>query len=522
MASAAIAAADRYEVRTIGLPKQESIAWIFDKSANGAACNCTHEDVEALHATISAHRTNGNPCPKCKTVLHVSTRALIGQHNGRELDGDFDAVFFELFSGARDWTAPDKLDPERLYRPKDEIRVIKDQRWIANYRDFGIRQKFVHETGEAPSSTFHLDYDVYVMQGVIDNEEVVPTIVLTNGVPMNKYEWVEVARMVARFGRVVVVSLFGMGESSKPLAFKDASGKWLWSWGLHARMFARFIEMGIPDAWKIFGKVFFGANDWGSGVVQKFLELRSNLLLGAGIYSSIFLNHYWVQQVGGMAALAMLPYPSPTFTAETVRFAGVVTSLLESMYHRSKHHTNQFTLAPLQSTFVEISYDDVNKNPANTIYREHSVRVLAEQASTILGNGELMPYHPTENRNGMRFSRWNAPVHAMHGLEDRMMPSHNLDRLELMMSHLTGNPNNPRLWYRGTKLAKAGHFAIRDQPEKSADEIVSFMRDVVGPNILASPYIGMDGLGRQDETDVMKQLAERHSAWRERHRMKKQ
>ncbi|KKL11873.1 hypothetical protein LCGC14_2541430, partial [marine sediment metagenome] len=213
------------------------------------------------------------------------------------------------------------------------------------------------------------------------------------------------------------------GTFIEPLSFQDANKKWYWSWKLHAKMFKRMIHDLFPNK-----HVFFGANDWGAGVVQSFITRYNNMLSGASINSPIALNGYWVQHIGSLHALTKMPYPSPTFDVEAIRFIGTFTMLLETMFHRTAKIHNQYTMSPLQEPYVEISYGDVTKNPSNTIYNSHAVRVLAEQASVILGNGELLPYDKTENPNGLRFTQWNVPILMLWGKNDKMMPEGQVHR----------------------------------------------------------------------------------------------
>ena len=38
----------------------------------------------------------------------------------------------------------------------------------------------------------------------------------------------------------------------------------------------------------------------------------------------------------------------------------------------------------------------------------------------ILGNGELLPWDPTENPNGLRFTEWNVPILMLWGEYDKV------------------------------------------------------------------------------------------------------
>lgn len=50
-----------------------------------------------------------------------------------------------------------------------------------------------------------------------------PIVLFLHGVPTNKRQWYPVAKMVARFSRVICIDMLGMGESSKPMNYGKSS-----------------------------------------------------------------------------------------------------------------------------------------------------------------------------------------------------------------------------------------------------------------------------------------------------------
>ena len=177
--------------------------------------------------------------------------------------------------------------------------------------------------------------------------------------------------------------------------------------------------------------------------------------------------------------------------------------LLETMFDQTRVNHNQYTMAKLQHPYVEISYSNPKKNPDNTIYKEHAVRSLAEQASLILGNGELLPWNGTENPNGMHISRWNVPVIMQWGSVDLMMNvgaihtfGEMVDKINLFRA-ANNQPSN--LTFRPQLIENAGHFAVSDQPLKIAMGLLYWIRDIVTSKYLASAFVGFDELARQDE-----------------------
>ncbi len=410
-----------------------------------------------------------------------------------------DDFLFDTVNSKRIRTAPRFLDIH-MY---GDYEAIDGQFWHKKYSDIGINKSFIHEDGNLHDS-FKIAYTIFEPKNI--NVAKLPTIFLTHGVPVNKADWFDVAILLARFMRVVVFDLFGMGESSKPLDFQDDNGNWHWNWKTHAIIYkAMFDDFKITNPeFFLDGKIFFGGNDWSTGGLQKYVEMfGTEDLHGALIASAIALDGYWVQHIGSLKALKDIPYPSDTFSAESVRFAGVLTMLLETMFHRTSEIQNQYTMALLQEPYVEISYSDVNKNPDNTIYKEHSIRVLAQQASVALGNGELLPHHSTKNPNGIYFSNYNIPILMMWGNNDVMMPSGQMQKFANIFAAINymrkkhGVPSN--LKFRKRVVYDAGHFASSDQPEVFADEIIDWVREIAGPEYLNTAYVGMTEIARKGE-----------------------
>ena len=164
----------------------------------------------------------------------------------------------------------------------------------------------------------------------------------------------------------------------------------------------------------------------------------------------------------------------------------------------------------MQDPYVEISYPDVNKNPDNTIYKNHSIRVLAQQASYALGNGELLPYHSTKNPNGIFFTKFNVPIMMIWGKNDKMMPEGQVQKFANIF-HVVNyakyiNNIESNLSFTKSIIKDAGHFAASDQPEIFADNVIHWIRDIIGPEYLNTAYVGMTEIARQDEKHVIASL----------------
>jgi len=192
----------------------------------------------------------------------------------------------------------------------------------------------------------------------------------------------------------------------------------------------------------------------------------------------------------------------PMFRTQAQAFVGTLTTLLETMHQRPGEKLNQYSLAPLQAPYVDVStYMKPGKNPGNTDYHYGAVRVLAQQATSALGNGLLLPFHQQKNPNGIKFSEWNKPVLVMWGAQDKMMPANQLFRFENIAHAVQKQRSDSRFFVVGTLIDNAGHFAATDQPEKTADAILRFLT-MSDDSRLHQPYLGFEGIARQDEKHV--------------------
>lgn len=486
---------------------------IFNTSKQERFCEHDHEK-ELLVDYLREKLESSSLCPTCETQIQIGEKsrvigARIDWFFGKQIElNDF---LFEALNSPPIPTAEGNMNVH-MYGNSYVFR----HNWLETfkYTDIGIEGGFKHWSGgeEELLKQFRISSTIWKPSKRAEKKEL-SVIILTHGVPVNSSEWFEVARILSRFYIVVTVDLLGMGNSSKPLAFHgpDAAGKkkWHWSWKNHAKIFKLLIDRLRDREFIPKGKVFFGANDWGAGVLQSFITNHGEeYLKGANINSAVALNGYWVQHIGSLAALAKLPYPGDKFEIEAIRFAGTLTSLLETMFHRTSEIHNQYSMALLQKPYVEVeAYYNVEKNPANTNYHSHAIRVLAEQASQILGNGELLPYHSRDNTNGLDFTKWDVPILMFHGEKDKMMPLGHVHRFANIVNLLNDYrrahniKSNLSLVYK--VFEEAGHFAISDQVDKTADAIIDWIRSIEGSRTMNEHFFGLNEIARRDEKHLL-------------------
>lgn len=384
---------------------------------------------------------------------------------------ELDDRLFDALNSVPDYTASANLSPG-LY---GDYEVSSKRSWWYRYGDIKgykeIADQYEDEDGKM-HQFLHLAYDRWQPPGTPFSSNL-PIIILSHGVPVNRTEWYSVARILARFFIVYTIDLLGMGWSSKPLNFP-----WTRSWNIQAQLLKLFLsgEGEYTHPWSRSElsqqnrHIFPGGNDWGTGPVQRSVNLTKAMtkIKGFILGSAIALNGYWVQQIGSLRALATMPFKDengdivPGFRLQAEAFVGSLTSLLEGMHHRTPEILNQYSLAPLQAPFVDVSaYFTVDKNPGNTTYNYHAIRVLAQQANLALGNGALLPYHSTKNTKGIKFSEWDKPLLVFWGMRDQMMPAGQTHRFN-NISHAVRQANpKSKFWVQSETFENAGHFAAR-------------------------------------------------------------
>ncbi len=389
------------------------------------------------------------------------------------------------------------------------------------------RHSETNEVDFTPQDTYRLVYSVFepsTPKRAGSPEP--PLLILLPGVPVNRFEWFPVARILGRFMRVVVLDYLGMGESSQPLEFEKN-----WRWATQAKVVHLFVHhlLNTQNAWFETGYTI-GGSDWGGGVAQKYGELYWDHMLphmtALWIINPIALNGYWTPQIGSLVAFTrlVLELDNPAQLAEVVPqlqvaaegMIGSMTTLLESMFHRTAEIHNKNSLGWLQSAyFNRKAYNNVTKNAGNTEVYWGALRCLAEQAAEALGNGELLPFHSTRNPGGLHFTRWNFPVLVTWGANDKMMPDNQgwrfseiIGRLIAADREVRGVPNKLRVEYK--RISEAGHFSNYDQPMATVDAILTFLSPINQRATAARrhAYIGLDMITRQDEPALLKRLDE--------------
>ena len=169
---------------------------------------------------------------------------------------------------------------------------------------------------------------------------------------------------------------------------------------------------------------------------------------------------------------------------------------------------NQYKLRGITFPYVDVDYErnragdgvsDVAKSVTMRL-KMHNIRVLADRAA-ILSPALLLPYHPQQNPNGVKYRDITVPTLIMWGEYDNMMPAAQTQRF----ANALGTDD-----VQVTYIPRAGHFAGTDQPAFVSDTIVNFIRRVKGRSAMADINLGNEGIWKGDEADMIKDLRQIH------------
>ena len=418
---------------------------------------------------------------------------------------------------------PTEIDAS-LYGSHDDI-VVEKIEWTGSYSDLfnGLKDKKASRSyfdedevtfskAKKKSSSFNISMRLY------RHKDAVPsacTVMFLPGVPVNKEEFTSIAWRLSHICNVLLVDPLGQGRSSVPQDFP-------WSWRQEAEII-RMISDGLAElkpALFPLGKYFLAGNDWGTGTIQKFMEIYGeDYLFGANLNNAVTLDGYWVLQIGGFKSAAITPYPSKQFSGMVPNFVGQITSLLETMSGRSDQHRNQYSQKRQQKQwFYTDAYSDPEMTPANAPYFEHRLYVLAQKAVTILGRGYLQPRDSKNVPNGIDIRELSVPMQWGWGGggkrvgRDRMMPDtqiflwNTLIELEIKRRIDNGIPQG-NLRISTFRIPDTGHFMVADAPDAYLGFLIPWMRTVVTPELFNKVFLGFDGIAKQNERAVIPLLS---------------
>jgi len=408
-----------------------------------------------------------------------------------------------------------------------DIKISSDHRTVTGFYEFVSPFWGILEDG-TETNTFRIGFTARGNAGI-------PQL-FHHGVPTNRRQWYPVQWRCAPFTRTVSMDFLGMGESSKPRSYgdiRDGPGHLeAWKW-----MYDNAYTDGLM--WELYGddEFVYTSDDWGSGPAAHFIASgkrgpsgrRMRERVAAAVFvDPIAFDGYPVGEIQAIGRASMLPYdpenPMSPFHQAMGAFDQTLVQIYKTMVYNSGNgsHTvyNQYSLRDIKWPFVDVDYErngrlrsgtgrvttipegvvsDGRMDVAKSVtlgLNMHNIRVLTERAS-ILSPALLLPYHPRFQPDGVRYDRVKVPVQVQWGEYDNMMPANQVYRYKYAMSNTSVNI---------VKVPRAGHFAGTDNPDTVAANMLNFLNEGLGLEVLADAFLGYDGIWKGDESVLLASL----------------
>jgi pimeloyl-ACP methyl ester carboxylesterase len=335
-----------------------------------------------------------------------------------------------------------------------------------------------------------------------------PLVLFLHGVPTNRMQWEDIQRHVGRFCETIAIDMLGMGESTQPRMYgkkTDPSDNDRWYWKHDVDYIEALMQHEYPGR-----KLFFVADDWGGGIASSYAAAHNDRLEGFIVLDPIAFDGYPVneiQAIGRGSLIPNTPEGDEVFAMAFAAFDQTLVQIYKTMVYDPNVY-NQYKLRSITFPYVDVDYErnglgdgvtDVAKATTMRL-KLHAIRVLADRAA-ILSPALLLPFHPEENPEGVRYENITVPSLIMWGEYDNMMPAAQTQRF----ANVLGTDD-----VQLTLVPRAGHFAGTDQPRYVGDTIVNFVRRVKGRAALADVNLGNEGIWKGDEAQLIEDLRALH------------
>jgi pimeloyl-ACP methyl ester carboxylesterase len=342
-----------------------------------------------------------------------------------------------------------------------------------------------------------------------------PLVLLLHGVPTNRRQWRPVQERLAPFCRTIAIDMLGMGESDKPLQYgvgEDANavakklfdrdhlpgGEWKpWDWIFDVVYVEQLMQMLYGDE-----KFVFVADDWGSGINSHYAaQFGSQRLLAHIQLDPIAFDGYPVSEIQAIGRTSAIK-DEAQFRAAMGAIDQTMVQIFKTMVHHPDKVYNQYSLRSIKFPYIDTDYERSayrdGEDADSMTLRLHwdAIRVLADRAA-VLAPALLLPFNGEKNPRGVEYWNIDVPTAVLWGQYDNMMPEH--QRHRFIWAHVRG-PVMP------IRIGDAGHFAATDQPDWVADAILGFIIFVVGKENLGDIYLGLDGIWKGDESEMIRDL----------------
>lgn len=345
--------------------------------------------------------------------------------------------------------------------------------------------------------------------------EKAPILLMLHGVPTS-WRWkIRMLHSLGKFFTVVAFDMLGMGRSSKVWDYtigpasserEEADSAWDWAndvdyvWDLILHLRTKF---------RLRGPLGFEADDWGGGILLRFLERRSSDLRFSLFTNPIWGDGYFVFEIGTIGNLANLLLPRgseetvPAYLARMAKFTQMTGGLpqtilsIEKYMVHNRHHFNRYT----ESTYID-QYRDALYQASNTALtmapNYFNLAILARRSSR-LAPRQLQPFHSTRNTSGMKFNliQSGSRVHVIWGVQDQMMPPIQMYRMRYVLA--------PEATVFAHPIPDADHFSEVDHPEWVEREYIEIALEEFGYQSMP-PYLGSADMIAKGDEQLLKEM----------------
>jgi len=345
----------------------------------------------------------------------------------------------------------------------------------------------------------------------LPNNQTGPYVLVNHGVPANQTQWYDVIRRLALAGfRVVVFDMLCMGQSDKPLFshVEEKKEKLRWKYDVP------YVKALADHCFGVDIPFVYLADDWGTGIMYKFMELYSNRLLWVGDQDGIRGGAYPVPEIEAIGRASFLPMdedsevmkgekpPSPnSFQAAMGAADQTFVQILKTMAAQSNEKYDQWGLRDIMRPFFSVDYERTYQDPRGPSApysmppKFFALKSMADRAGTALRSLDLMPYHSKLNPDGIKFTSIRTNLFLWSGEHDRMMSRNQ------RLRYVSWMPNS-RVF--STLIPRADHFSGVDQPDWIAEQIVAFHQLIYPPGRAGSipaGFLGFKGVMKGNERE---------------------
>lgn len=362
-----------------------------------------------------------------------------------------------------------------------------------------VKSKIKGFSGEDFTNKFEIAYTKWGNKG--------PVVLFLHGVPANRSSYLHIQKRLSPFCRTVAIDMLGMGESSKPLMYGKGQdmedlgfpeGTKPWDWITDVDIIDQAMQKLYPGE-----KFIFFADDWGAGQCMHYAaKYNDKRLLAMCLLDPIAFDGYPVSEIQAIGRASAIEDDN-MFMMAMGAIDQTMVQIFKTMVHNPDKVYNQYTLRDIKKTYIDTDYERSARKYGEDAtsmtlrLKWKAIRVLADRAA-ILSPALLLPYHPTKNPKGVKFSNITVPVLVEWGQFDNMMPPAQLYRFQHAL-------HKSRVEIH--MVPDAGHFAGIDNPDDVSATLLNFLHRELGKDSLADVFLGFCGmLWKGDEEMMIKDL----------------